>query len=259
LYRLEESIAEGRKMMKEAVERREEIEKLKKQQEEDIKPIQLDPPESTSSCNTINFVQNENEPCIYNNYPAKYEDPGTPCIKCKMPNNFLYNALLDSGSGVNVLPFYLFQRMNLGLLVPYNMIISLADHSIISPRGIAEDVEVRIGALKFLLDFVILDTIPNTQNHAPVLLGRPFLATADVNMSFRNGMLNLTDGIQIGFENIFRPMYRRRHIFSMSKSIQVNSLKKFLGSRKRWLQHSRSKYKKHNCLGVSDDSSTGWE
>nr|GFB14470.1 hypothetical protein [Tanacetum cinerariifolium] len=44
------------------------------------------------------------------------------------------------------------------------------------PRGIAENVQVRIGKFIFLIDFIILD-IPEDDD-VPLILGQPFLSTA---------------------------------------------------------------------------------
>ncbi|GKD96309.1 putative reverse transcriptase domain-containing protein, partial [Tanacetum coccineum] len=52
----------------------------------------------------------------------------------------------------------------------------LADRTIKQPRGIAENVLVRIGKFIFPIDFIILD-IPEDDD-VPLILGRPFLSTA---------------------------------------------------------------------------------
>ncbi|GJY65470.1 putative reverse transcriptase domain-containing protein [Tanacetum coccineum] len=56
------------------------------------------------------------------------------------------------------------------------LIVELADGTIRHPRGIAENVLVRIGKFIFPIDFVILD-IPDDDD-VPLILGRPFLSTA---------------------------------------------------------------------------------
>ena len=49
------------------------------------------------------------------------------------------------------------------------------------PKGIVEDVLVKIDKFYYPVDFVILDTEPivNEPNHVPIILGRSFLATAN--------------------------------------------------------------------------------
>ncbi|MCI39673.1 hypothetical protein A2U01_0060905, partial [Trifolium medium] len=54
--------------------------------------------------------------------------------------------------------------------------LTLADQSTIYSKGDIEDVEVRITDLEFPADFMILD-VEEDKEH-PIILGRPFLATA---------------------------------------------------------------------------------
>ncbi|GKF74673.1 reverse transcriptase domain-containing protein, partial [Tanacetum coccineum] len=56
------------------------------------------------------------------------------------------------------------------------MILELADQTISTPTGIAEDVFVKVGTFFFLADFVVIDYITNPQ--VPLILGRPFLRMA---------------------------------------------------------------------------------
>ena len=64
------------------------------------------------------------------------------------------------------------------------------------PKGIVEDVLVKEDKFYYPVDFVVLDTEPiaNGPNHVPIILGRPFLATANAIINFRNGVMQLTFG-----------------------------------------------------------------
>ena len=55
------------------------------------------------------------------------------------------------------------------------------------------------------MDFVVLDTepIPSGPNHVPIILGRPFLATANAIINCRNGVMQLTFGNMTLELNIF--------------------------------------------------------
>ena len=55
------------------------------------------------------------------------------------------------------------------------------------------------------VDFIILDTEPIAKepNHVPIILGRPFLATANALINFRNGVMQLTFGNMTLELNIF--------------------------------------------------------
>ncbi|GJR75070.1 reverse transcriptase domain-containing protein [Tanacetum coccineum] len=56
------------------------------------------------------------------------------------------------------------------------MILKLADQTISTPTGIAEDVFVKVGTFFFPADFVVVDYIADPR--VPLILGRPFLRTA---------------------------------------------------------------------------------
>ncbi|GKA69808.1 reverse transcriptase domain-containing protein [Tanacetum coccineum] len=56
------------------------------------------------------------------------------------------------------------------------MILELADRTISTPTGIAEDVSVKVGTFLFLADFVVVDCIADPR--VPLILGRPFLRMA---------------------------------------------------------------------------------
>nr|GFC93673.1 reverse transcriptase domain-containing protein [Tanacetum cinerariifolium] len=53
------------------------------------------------------------------------------------------------------------------------MTLELADRSITSPVGIAEDVYVKVGSFHFLADFVVVDF--DADPRVPLILGRSFL------------------------------------------------------------------------------------
>ena len=55
------------------------------------------------------------------------------------------------------------------------------------PRGIVKDVLVQVDKFYFPVDFVVLDTQPmvNQETQFPVILGRPFLATANAIIHYK--------------------------------------------------------------------------
>nr|GEV73534.1 reverse transcriptase domain-containing protein [Tanacetum cinerariifolium] len=60
-------------------------------------------------------------------------------------------------------------------LTPTRMTLELADRSITSPKGVAEDVFVKVGKFHFLTDFVVFDF--EADPRVPLILGRLFLRT----------------------------------------------------------------------------------
>ncbi|NAW06097.1 retroviral-like aspartic protease, partial [Salmonella sp. gx-f8] len=86
------------------------------------------------------------------------------------------NALADLGASINVMPYKMFKQLGLGKPKQTRMSIQLADKTVRFPKGIIEDVLVKIDKFIFPVDFVILDI--EEDSNVPLILGRPFLATA---------------------------------------------------------------------------------
>ena len=64
---------------------------------------------------------------------------------------------------------------------------------------------MKIDKFYYPVDFVVLDTEPIAiePNHVPIILGRPFLATANAIINCRNGVMKLTFGNMTLELNIF--------------------------------------------------------
>ncbi|CAN6557194.1 unnamed protein product [Malus baccata var. baccata] len=108
--------------------------------------------------------------------PPKKKDPGSFTISCTIGNCDFSSALIDLGASVNLMPYSVFKRLGEGELKPTSSIIQLADRSITYPRGVIEDVIVKVDNLYLPADFMVLDMDEDLTT--PIILGRPFLATA---------------------------------------------------------------------------------
>ena len=130
------------------------------------------------------------------NTPPKFKDPGCPTISCIIGEHTVGRALLDLGASVNLLPYHVYKQLGLGELKHTSLTLQLADRSVRVPRGIVEDVLVKVDKFLFPVDFVVLDTEPvaNMTNQIPVILGRPFLATSNAVIHCRSGQLELSFG-----------------------------------------------------------------
>ena len=151
------------------------------------------------------FLTEQVSAIIQSRNPLKYKDPGSPTILVDIGGNSIDKALLDLGASVNLLPYSVYKQLGLGELKPTNITLSLADRSVKIPKGIVEDVLVKIDKFYYPVDFVVLDTEPiaNEPNHVPIILGRPFLATANAIINCRNGVMQLTFGNMTLELNIF--------------------------------------------------------
>ena len=142
---------------------------------------------------------------IQNNLPPKYKDPGSPTISIVVGNLKLGHALVDLGASVNLFPYSVYVELGLGELEPTNITLQLADRSVKILRGTVKDVLVQVDKFYFPVDFVVLDTQPvvNQGTQFPVILGRPFLATANAIIHCRGGLMTLSfDNLTVNL-NIF--------------------------------------------------------
>jgi len=119
-----------------------------------------------------------------------------PTIPIRIGEHIIKNCLLDLGASVNLIPFSVYQQLGLGELQPTNLTLCLADRSTKYPKGIVEDIIIQVDEFYYPADFVVLETQPisDTSNHTPIILGRPFLATANANINCRNGSMTLSFG-----------------------------------------------------------------
>ena len=137
--------------------------------------------------------------------PVKYKDPGCPTILVNIGGTCVEKALLDLGACVNLLSYSVYKNLGLGELKPTTITLSLADRSIKISKGIVEDVLIQVDKFYYPIDCFVLDTEPVTvgANYVPIILGRPFLATSNAIINFRNGVMQLTFGNMTLELNIF--------------------------------------------------------
>ncbi|CAN6698096.1 unnamed protein product [Malus baccata var. baccata] len=146
--------------------------------------------------------------------PPKCKDPGSFTIPCVIGNTRFDSAMLDLGASINVMPYSIYASMNLGELKNDGMIIQLADRSNAYPKGVLEDVLVQVDHLIFPADFYVLDMEDSGHSPpSPLLLGRPFMKTAqtkidvakgDVTMAFGGDMISFKVSEFIETPNVVR-------------------------------------------------------
>ena len=108
--------------------------------------------------------------------PKKRGDPGRPVITIQIGPHEFDNTLCDHGSSINVLPKVHYDKINGDPLLYTTMCLQLADQSVIRPKGVLQDVLIRLGRSCVNTDFVVIET--GGDERAPIILGRPFLNTA---------------------------------------------------------------------------------
>ncbi|GKA86148.1 reverse transcriptase domain-containing protein [Tanacetum coccineum] len=99
-----------------------------------------------------------NENCsamLLKKLPEKLGDPGKFLIPCEFPGMEICYALADLGASINLMPLSIWKKLSLPELSPTRMSLELADRSITYPKGLAEDVYVKVGKFHFPADFVV--------------------------------------------------------------------------------------------------------
>ncbi|KAI3780136.1 hypothetical protein L2E82_10074 [Cichorium intybus] len=145
-----------------------------------------------------------NEQCsaaMLNKIPKKLTDPGSFTIPCQFGNLTLSHALADSGASINLMPYSFYSKLDLPEPKPTRMAIHLANKSVTYPKGIVEDLLVKVDKFVFPVDFVVLDMEEDEQ--VPIILGRPFLNTARALVDIHESKLTLrvgTDAITFGID-----------------------------------------------------------
>jgi hypothetical protein len=124
---------------------------------------------------------------ILNKSPEKKKDPGCPTIDCSIDFS---NALCDLGASVNMIPAAVYHKLNYSALEPTPMCLQLADQSVRYTLGIAENILVKIREFFVPVDFVVLDMHPNSK--VSLILGRPFLSTANAYIDVEKGEIKFT-------------------------------------------------------------------
>lgn len=86
-------------------------------------------------------------------------------------------------------------------LKPTSIILQLEDKSIRRPRGKLEDVLVQVNEFILPADFVVMDMKDSPMpSSLPIILGRPFMVTADTKISVENGTIRMkVNGKKIEF------------------------------------------------------------
>ncbi|GKA23793.1 DNA-directed DNA polymerase [Tanacetum coccineum] len=136
-----------------------------------------------------------NERCsavLLNKLSLKEKDLGSFPIHCDIGQLHINNALADLGASISLMPYTMYAKLGLGEPKATRMSLELTDRSIQYPRGIVENVLIKVDKFVLPIDFVIL-YMPE-DSRVPIILGRPFLATARAMIDVFNNKITLRVG-----------------------------------------------------------------
>nr|GEW30936.1 reverse transcriptase domain-containing protein [Tanacetum cinerariifolium] len=101
-----------------------------------------------------------NENCLamlLKKLPEKLGDLSKFLIPCDFPRIDVCHALADLGASINLMPLSIWKKLSLPELTLTRMTLELTDRSITRPKGVSEDVFVKVGKFYFPIDFVVVD------------------------------------------------------------------------------------------------------
>jgi len=136
---------------------------------------------------TITLTRESSE--IIKKLPPKFGDPGSFSIPCVIGSEAIDKAMCDLGASVSLLPLPLFNKIVIGELKPTEVTLKLADRTNIHPVGFIEDIPIEVGGIYIPTDFIVLNMDEDDQ--VPIILGRPYLATAGAMIGVKGGMIAL--------------------------------------------------------------------
>ncbi|XP_023761598.1 uncharacterized protein LOC111910036 [Lactuca sativa] len=146
-----------------------------------------------SLLNLVTIILNEQcSAVIMQDILTKMRDLDTLTIPCEFNNSRKTNSLVDSGASINLMPYSFYQKHILLELKITRMTIHMENRYVTQPRGIIEDLLVKIGKFVFLINFVVLDM--KEDEKVPIILARPFIKIARAPIDIRDFKLILRVG-----------------------------------------------------------------
>jgi hypothetical protein len=128
--------------------------------------------------------------------PVKYGDPGHPTVTIQVGKMIIPRVLVDLGAAINIMTLETLQLLQLQDEVRETpTILELADRSTIKPEGVIEDLNISVESWNYPVDFTVLQPKTKLGGH-PLILGRPWLATADDFISCRSGSMTISNGYE---------------------------------------------------------------
>ncbi|GJT55706.1 putative reverse transcriptase domain-containing protein [Tanacetum coccineum] len=160
----------------------------------------------------------------------KEKDPGSFTLPCFINNNCFDNAIVDLGASVSVMPLLTYLNLGLGKLAHTRLTVELANRTVKYPKGIAENVLVRIGKFTFPIDFIILDMLEDIK--VPLIFKRPFLSIARAKIDVYKRKITL----RVGEENIIfksvkpaNSLIKRVYMLSLRERMELDLEARLMG------------------------------
>ena len=120
--------------------------------------------------------------------PKKLEDLGSFTLPCAIWQLAFEKCLCDLGASVSLMPISIAKRLGFTQYKKCILSLVLADRSVKIPIGILEDLPVMVEKCEIPTDFVVLEMDEKPTD--PLILGKPFLATAGAVVNVKEGKID---------------------------------------------------------------------
>ena len=134
---------------------------------------------------------------------TKYGNPLNPIVTAYIKQIPVPNTLVDQGAAINIMTITTMEVLQLGNLRPTPITLELADRSKVKPIGVLDDVIVTLASWEFPMDFMVIQ--PKLMEGHPMILGRPWLATTDAYIVYRNREMIISNGLSTKKVTLHQP------------------------------------------------------
>jgi hypothetical protein len=136
---------------------------------------------------------------------VKYANPGNPIVSVTIKNVSIGNTLVELGATINIMTINIVELLQLSqFLRPTPTVLELVDRTTIKPVGVLDDILVTLSSWEYPIDFMIIHSKDPTKGH-PIILGRPWLATANAFIGCHGGDMFISNGISSQKLTLFPP------------------------------------------------------
>ena len=131
----------------------------------------------------------------YQSIIAKYTIPGNLVVTTIINNIAIENKLIDLGSSIDMMTTVVLEFLQLGQFLRLTPSIpELANRTTVKPAGVLNDIVVSVASWDYPFDFMVVESKDPSKGH-PIILGRPWLATANAFIGCRDGEMTISNGL----------------------------------------------------------------
>ncbi|GJR37908.1 ribonuclease H-like domain-containing protein [Tanacetum coccineum] len=127
------------------------------------------------------------------------DDPGAFIFPIRLEGQVNENALADTGSDINTMPYQIYEQLGREEMKKVNREITMINHTQAEAMGILTNVLCQVGVTTLIAKFLILD-IPINRD-APIVVGRGFLRTI-------SGIVNTPERLFSTFDGFCHQTFR---------------------------------------------------